>query len=143
MASQASNVIKYLLWKKVIDGENDTFKIALMADGFSFNRASHATYGDISSYEHTAGNGYTAGGATLTGVSVTQDDTYNAGIISWNNASWNMSGGNLATVGAIVYDDSVGSPVNKPIVGFIDFQGLLTTYDGNTFTVANIAIPIT
>lgn len=142
MSSQASNKIKELLWKKVIDGVNDTFKIALMADGFTFNKDSHDEYADVSAYEVTNGSGYSTGGATLAGNTVTKDDTEDAGILSFNNASWTMSGANLATVGAIIYDDSVASPAVKPIAGYIDFGGLLTTYDGNTFTVVNIAIPI-
>lgn len=142
MSSQASNKIKELLWKKVIDGVNDTFKIALMADGFTFNRSSHDTYGDISSYEVSNGGGYTTGGNTLSGNTVTKDNTENAGILSFNNTNWTMDGANLATVGAIIYDDSVASPDNKPIAGYIDFGGLLTTYDGGTFSVVNIAIPI-
>lgn len=142
MSSRASNKIKELLWKKVIDGENDTFKMALMEDGFTFNRASHDVYDDVSSYEVDNGNGYTTGGNALTGNTVTKDDTENAGILSFNHTNWTMDGANLAAVGAIIYDDTVSSPVNKPIVGYIDFEGLLTTYDGGTFTVVNIAIPI-
>lgn len=142
MSSQASNKIKELLWKKVVDGVNDTFKIALMEDGYTFNRSSHETYDDVSGYEVSNGGGYTVGGNTLSGNNVTKDDTENAGILSFNNTNWTMSGANLATVGAIIYDDTVASPDNKPIVGYIDFGGLLTTYDGGTFSVVNIAIPI-
>jgi len=141
MSSQASNKIKELLWEKIVDGNNDVFKIALMADGFSFSPSTHSLYGDVSAQEVVGGSGYITGGNTLSGVTITKDDTEGAGIIAWNNSAWTMAGADLNTVGAIIYDDTVASPV-KPIVGYIDFGGLLTTYDTGVFTVANIAIAI-
>lgn len=142
MASYTSNKIKELLWEKVIDANNDTFKIALMASGFAFNRATHSTWSDVSSSEVADGSGYTTGGNSLTGNTVTKDDTENQGILSFNNTSWTMSGADLTTVGAIIYDDTIASPVADPIVAYIDFSGAQTTYDGGTFTIANISIPL-
>lgn len=143
MASAASNKCKYLLWKKVIDGVNDTFKIALMNTDFSFDKDNHHSYSDVSANEVASGSGYTTGGNTLTGNTVTENDTQDAGILSFNNTTWTMSGADLETVGAIIYDDTLSSPTADPIIAFIDFGGTLVTYDGGTFTIANIAVAAT
>lgn len=142
MATLASNKFKELLLKKVIDGANDTFKILLMKKGFAFNRATHAVYADVTSEELTTAYGYTAGGATLAGATITNDSVNNLAKLTFNNASWLASGGNLEADGALIIDDTVTSPVIDPIVGYIDFGGTMLVYDGGTFTVANISVVV-
>jgi len=142
MATQASNKFKELLMKKLIDFENDTFKIILMQKGFAFSRANHEVYADVLSEEHQEGTGYTAGGVALSGVTVTKDDVNNVGLAEWNNASWLASGGNLEADGAIIYDDTVASPVIDPIIGYIDFGDTYLCYEGGTLAVANIAVAV-
>lgn len=143
MASTASNKIKYLLATKIIDFANDTFKIILMQSGFSFNVDTHHGYSDVSASELATANGYTAGGATLAGVAVTEDDTDNRTEITWSNKSWTASGGSIGpTPGAIIYDDTVAAPIAKPVVGYIDFGGDQTQADGGTATISNIEVRI-
>lgn len=142
MPSQASAILKELAAKKVIDFANDTFKIILMKPGFAFSAATHDGYADVLAEEHANGNGYTTGGATLSGVTVTRDDVLNQTVVSWNNPSWVMSGGNAQADGAIIYDDTVASPEVDPIIGFIDFGQTITVYDGGTFTIANVKVII-
>ncbi len=144
MASQASNKIKYLLATKAINFASDTFKIILMATGFVFNRATHETYADVSASELATGNGYTAGGATLTGVAVTEDDTNHKAAITWSNPSWTASGGSIGpAAGAIIYDDTISSPVADPIVGYIDFGGDQIQVAGGAFTIASPEVDLT
>lgn len=140
MATKTANNYKLLLMKKVIDFAADTFKIALMKKGFSFSQASHDAYGDVSASELATAYGYTAGGETLAGIIITQDDVNNVAIANWNNVYWTIAGGNVEADGAIIYDDSVVSPTTKPIIGYIDFAGTILTLDGGTFTVANVAV---
>lgn len=140
MATQASNKIKYLLATKVIDFANDTFKIILMATGFVFDKDNHHYYADVSASELSTGVGYTAGGATLGGVAVTEDDTDDRAEITWSNATWTASGGSIGpSPGAIIYDDTVES---DPIVGYIDFGGDQTQADGGVATISNIEVRI-
>jgi len=122
---------------------SDAFKIILMEPGFSFSRSAHEVYADVSAFELPTAYGYTAGGQALAGVAITNDAVLAAAIISWNNASWVIAGGDLQTDGAIIFDDTIAAPDIDPIVGFIDFGGTLTTYNGGTFTVANIAVAYT
>jgi hypothetical protein len=137
MATGGTNYYKTLLFKKVLDFINDTFKICLMEPTFIFIPATHQTYADISADELTTAYGYTEGGETLSGVAVSQDDTNNRATAIWTNQVWTIAGGTISAGGAIIYDDTVTSPVDKPIIGFIDFNGAITTYSGGTMTVAN------
>lgn len=117
----------------------NTFKIILMRSGFRFNRATHKLYANVAASELSTQFGYTAGGATLTGVAVSQNDTLNCGEFSANNVNWNVSGGALTTSGAIIYNDD---GEDDPIVGYIDFNGDQTTLDGGTATIANILLQL-
>ena len=143
MSSTPSNKIKYLLATKAIDFANDTFKIILMATGFTFDIDTHHGYADVSASELGTANGYTAGGNTLAGVAVTEDDTDDRTEVTWNNTTWTASGGSIGpTPGAIIYDDTVTSPTADPIVGYIDFGGDQTQSDGGVATIANIEFRI-
>ena len=140
MATEASNRIKYRIANGDIAFDSDTFKCALMAAGFVFNKDSHHGYADISASELATAYGYTAGGATLAGVAVTEDDTNDRTAITWTNPSWTASGGNIVTAGAIIYDDTAS---DDPIVGYIDFVTSQTTLDGGVFTISGVKVYIT
>ena len=140
MASQTANNYKELLAHKIIDFSSDVFKIMLMQPGFTFNRAAHEVYADVSASELITDLGYTVGGATLAGISITNDPVLAATVMSWNDVTWTVSGGNLQASGAIIYDQTVAVPDNRPLIGFIDFGGTLTTYNGGTHTIANVAV---
>jgi hypothetical protein len=139
MASTVANKIKYLMATKIIDFSADTFKIALMQSGFTFNKDTHHVYADVSASELATANGYTAGGATLGGVALTEDDTDDRTEVVWTNPTWVAVLGAIGpTPGAIVYDDTVAAPVAKPIVGYIDFAGDQTQADGGTATISGV-----
>lgn len=110
-----------------------------MKSTFVFNRASHNAYSDVSADELATANGYTAGGATLSGVSLTKDDVSNLAKVSWNSVTWSISGGNITTPGAIIYDDTTAT---KYIIGYIDFGGLQTTIDGGVATIATPTVKL-
>lgn len=104
-----------------------------MQSGFVFDKDAHHYYADVSGNELGSGNGYTAGGATLAGVAVTEDDVDDRTEVVWSNRSWTAGGGPIGPAsGAIIYDDSVA---NDPIVGYIDFLGDYTQPDGGTVTI--------
>lgn len=136
MANQVSNRIAYLLATKAIDFASDVFKIILMQSGFTYDPDTHDDYGDVSGDELPNGNGYTTGGATLAGVTVTRDNTNNWTQVAWNNVNWTASGGVIGPAcGAIIYDDTEAADA---VLGFIDFGGDYTQQDGGVATGANI-----
>jgi len=139
MASELSNKIKYLMGIKAIDFANDSFKIILMASGFVFDKDTHHGYADVSASELATGYGYTRDTKTLTGVALTEDDTNDRLSVTWSNATWTASGGNIGpTPGAIIYDDTPTTPTANPIVGYIDFGGEQTQVDGGVATISSI-----
>ena len=140
MANQAANRLKFLMSSGDIDFSADVFKIILMESGFTFDKDAHHEYADVSGSELGTGNGYTAGGNTLAGVSVTEDDVDDRTEITWNNSSWVASGGPIGpSPGAIIYDDTEAS---DSIVGYIDFGTEYTQADGGTATITNIEVRV-
>lgn len=95
----------------------DTFKIMLV-NGYVFN-AAHASKASILN-ELGTGNGYTAGGATLT-----QSWLFNSGLTRFDadDVSWLVDvGGTIGPcTGAIIYNDTVTSPTDDRLVCYIDF----------------------
>jgi len=138
MASTLANKARFALATKQIDFANDTFKIIFTDTGFTFNPATHHGYADVSASELPAGNGYTAGGATMSGVVVTENDSTNLTEITWNNVTWTASGGAIGpSPGAIIYDDTPTTPTADVIIGYIDFSGDQTQADGGVATIAS------
>lgn len=143
MATEASNKLKFLLASKAIDFANDTCKIILMANGYSFNKDSAHGYANVSANELANGYGYTTGGATLANALVTEDDTDERCEVTWSNANWTANGGNIGpTPGAIIYDDTPTTPQADPVVGYIDFGGNQTQASGGVLTIANVEVRI-
>ena len=120
----------------------DAYTIILMEPGFSFSRAAHEEYADVIASELPTAFGYTAGGEVLAGIAVINDAILSAGVMTWNNEAWPIAAGDLQASGAIIFDDTIAAPDVDPIVGYIDFGGTITTYDGGTFTIANITFLI-
>ena len=134
MTTQLSNQIRLITATKLVDYANDVFKMILMDTGFTFDPVAHDTYADVSASELATGNGYTAGGATMSGVAVARNDSTNVTEITWNNVTWTASGGPIGPgPGAILYDDTVVDT----IVGYIDFGGDQTQADGGIATISN------
>lgn len=140
MAGTIANNFRVLLAQGSVDFDANTFKAIAMKEGFIFNKATHDLYADVSASEQGTGFGYTAGGATLSGVAIAQNDTDNRADITWNNITWTASGGDVGPLaGVIIYNDTISG---DPIVGYIDFGGSYTVADGGTATIANVRIRI-
>lgn len=69
--TQAFNSSFFNIGNNVIKPQSDTFKLMLLTAGYAFNPA-HEDLSSVSSYQIAAGNGYVAGGITLTGTSWVQ-----------------------------------------------------------------------
>mgnify|MGYP006943671917 CR=1 FL=1 len=146
MANQIANGFKQAVLRGDINGSSDTFKIILMKSGFTFAQASHKKYLDVLSSEVANGSGYTTGGATLSGVTTSLDDTSNFGKITWSDAQWNATG-TLVAAGAIIYDDTTttgsGHLYTDVIVAYIDFGITYTIPSGAPLFVKNINVVFT
>jgi len=144
MANQLSNSAKTMLWKGQINAATDTFKMVLMDLGFTFDKDNHKKYTDISTFELPTGNGYTAGGVTLILNAITTDNVEDRCEVTFQNAQWTASGGSLAVVGAIIYNDSTnsssGDDYTDAVICWLDANGVQTVADGAALTVSNIML---
>ncbi len=90
MASIIYNNLREDIGKGTINLSSDTFKVMLLANTYTPN-AEHATPGSVNAHELANGNGYTTGGATLTGVSWSRAGAtckFDANDAEWANASF-------------------------------------------------------
>lgn len=102
------NNFKEQLLLKQIDMVNDTLKVALCTSSYTFTKdGASLAYSDISTYEIVA-TGYTAGGASLAGKTVAQDDTNDRASFDANDLTWTS----LAAASpkhAVLYDDTTAT----------------------------------
>jgi hypothetical protein len=75
---------------------------------------------------------------------VTTDNTEDRAEVTFLNAQWTASGGALATVGAIIYNDSTdstaGDDFTDAVITWLDANGTQTVADGAALTVSNIML---
>lgn len=101
----------------------DVYKIALFTDAATLSKATTA----YAATNEASGTGYTAGGATLAGLSATLDG--DAAILDWTtDPTWAAS--SITARGALIYNSSRS---NKA-VAVLDFGANITSTNG-TFTV--------
>lgn len=75
---------KYLIARDIFI-ESDTLKLALLTNVYVPNLSTDKIWGDISTHEVATGAGYTTGGETLTGVTVTNTTNLK---IDANDVTW-------------------------------------------------------
>lgn len=106
----------------VIDLDTDTIKIALYTSAATLSAATtiYTTSNEV------VGTGYTAGGNTLTGATISSSGT--TAFVDFNDTTWATA--TITARGALIYDSSVS---NKA-VAVLDFGADKTSTAGN-FTV--------
>ena len=105
---------------------SNTLKMALYTAYATLNQDTTAYTTD----NEVVGTGYTAGGRTITGVTITTDTATNTVYINFNNVSW--SGANFTARGALIYNSTQS---NKSIA-VLDFgSDKLFTAANNTVTM--------
>lgn len=109
------------LMNKIVDLEADTIKVMLLDNSHAFDGADNVI-GDVSANE-ISGIGYSAGGETLAGKSVTQGATtkWDANNVTWSSATF-------SAYHAVLYDDTVAA---DDLIASIDFGGEQAVSDGN------------
>jgi hypothetical protein len=130
MADVIVNSFKVKIMNGGIDLDTDTIKVMLLTSSHSQDQDNHEFIDDVSSNE-VSGTGYTAGGATLGGASITQDNTNNRGVFDANDVTWSSS--TITARYAVIYKDT-GTPSTSPIVAILDFSENKASSSGN-FTI--------
>jgi len=90
-----------------VDCKNDIFKIALYSGAYDSAIIDEATP-VYSSTDEIVASGYTAGGMSLTNLSITQNDTDNLAYWNCDDVTWTALGTATITK-AVLYDDSIAS----------------------------------
>lgn len=123
-----------LFWKslcnKEIDLDSDTIKLMLCSSSYTPDQDTHQYKSDVS--DEITGTGYTAGGATVASVVV----SYNTGtnVLSFDATDVTWTTATITARYAILYDATPGSDATRPLIGYIDFGGDVTS-TGADFTI--------
>jgi len=116
MPNAVYNSAKTDLLNANVDYDNDTIKVALVTSSYTPNVDSHEFFSDITN--EASGTGYTAGGETLTGKQITQDNTDNEGVFDAEDVTWASS--TITARGAVIYK-STGTPSTSNLICYVDF----------------------
>lgn len=112
------------------DFSSHSFKVMLVPAG-SPPVATNTIKGNLT--EITAGNGYTAGGITVT---ATKSNASGVEKITFSNdPQWTATGGAMASFRYVVIYNATQTTPASPLVGFYDYTGTVTLNVGESFTV--------
>lgn len=116
--------------KGLIDLDTDTFKIMLTTSTYTPVKDTHDFRDDVTN--EVTGTGYTSGGATLAGVSVTYDAATDQVQISWTDPTW--SGSTITARTAVIYKSRGGASSADELLAYCTESGdIIST--GGVFTV--------
>lgn len=130
MANAIYNSFKFDCSTGTIDLNTDTFKIMLVTATYSPNIDTHTKRSDITN--EVSGTGYTAGGATLSGVTVTNDTANDRTSFDATDPTWPSS--TITARGAVIYKSRGGAASADELVCYLDFGSDITS-TAATFTV--------
>jgi hypothetical protein len=130
MANAIYNSFKYDCSTGAIDLNTDTFKIMLVTSTYTPNIDTHTKRSDITN--EVVGSGYSAGGATLSGVAVTNDTTNDRTSFDATDPTWASS--SITARGAVIYKSRGGASSADELVCYLDFGADITS-TAATFTV--------
>lgn len=130
MADALYNKGKFELMSGNIDFDADTLKVALVTSTYTPNIDTDHFYSDLTN-EVANGNGYTTGGATLTSVTVTEDDTNDRAYLDAADLTWSSS--TITARGAVLYKDTTVT-TTSPLIAYFDF-GVDKSSNAGDFTI--------
>lgn len=116
------NALKNDLALDLDDTTADRFKVMLVTSVYTPDFGAHDFKADVTN--EVVGTGYTAGGESLTSVTLTQA----AGVITFDAADVTWASSSITARGAVVYDDSLAS---DPVICYIDFGSDQTSSSGD------------
>lgn len=109
------------LVKKYHDLSSDSIKGMLCTNTYSPNQDTHDFKDDVTN--EIVGDGYTAGGKALSGVTITYNGTDNQMEMEANDLEWAASTITDARY-LVLYNDSTGvGDSSKRLIGYVDFGG--------------------
>lgn len=128
MASKLFGSVIAKAFNKEIDLDTDTIKVALLTSAYTPNQDTQDYFDDVSAFEAT-GTGYTAGGVTLTGKSVSYDASTNTTVFDADDVT--LAGSTVTARYAVIYDASPATAATRPLIGYIDFVSDKSSNNGD------------
>jgi hypothetical protein len=116
-----------------INFATDTIKCSLHPSTYVPNQDTDDFWSDCT--PESSGTGYSAGGATLSGKTLTYNTSTNTLTIDANDPSW--TGATISGVRYAVFYKSTGTAATSPLIAYIDF----TTDQAVTGANLSIALP--
>lgn len=129
MANVVYNSFKTQLLNGGINFGTSTIKAMLVTSGYTPNQDSDDFQNDVTN--EVSATGYTTGGKTLTGGTVTQDNTDNEAVYDAADVTWGTS--SITARAAVLYKDT-GVSSTSPLIGYVDFTTDQTSANGD-FTI--------
>lgn len=124
------------VFNKEIDLDSDTIKVMLCTSSYTPDQDTHQYKDDVTN--EVSGTGYTAGGATISGMSVSYNTSTNVLSFDGSDVSWTgatLVGANAPRY-AVLYDSTPGSDATRPLIGYVDFGDDSYAPNGGTLAIA-------
>ena len=111
----------------------DVIKLILVS-GYTPDIDNHTVYADVSAQEYGAGLGYTVGGETLGGQSVTKDAPNDRSVFNANDVTWSTLGPLSPAIPShcIMFDDTPTAP-DDPLMFYWEIG--VTATNGGDYTI--------
>ena len=116
------NALKNDLALDLDDTTADRFKVMLVTSAYTPDFGAHDFKADVTN--EVAGTGYSAGGESLTSVTLTQT----GGTITFDAADVTWASSTITARAAVIYDDSLAS---DPLIAYIDFGADKSSSNGD------------
>lgn len=121
IAEQVGNDVNYL---------TGTVKLALVLDTYTPDRDAHDFWNDVSANEVANGNGYTTGGETAAGKTITYDSASDQ--VRWDltDITWTFTASKTWRYG-VLYIDTAGASSTDPLYALLTWdsnQSVSTAY---------------
>jgi hypothetical protein len=113
-----------------IDLDTDTIKMMLVTSAYTPNVDTNTKRSDVTN--EVVGAGYTAGGVTLAGKTVTQNNTNNTGVFDADDIV--IPTATITARAGVLYKSRGGLASADELIGYIDFGSDIVSTAGN-FTV--------
>lgn len=131
MASKMYGSLVQRAFNGEVDYDTHDIRVALLSSAYTPNQDTHATWSQAKANEAT-GSGYTAGGAALSGKTITYDAANNVTVLDANDVTWANS--TITARYAVIYDNAGATDADKVLLGYVDFGVDQASTNGN-FTI--------
>lgn len=114
-------------YSKEIDWLNDDIKVMLCTSDYTPDQDIHEYKNDVTN--EVSGTGYTAGGISLSGKTLTYDSANNKVMFNSDNPLWINS--TITARYSIIYDNTPVTDDIKPLLGWVDFGEDKSSVEGS------------